>query len=552
VDLTVENMCGLLIRSRLLTPDGVRGMYSRWQADAKTAQGDIAQFGKWLVTNQFVTTYQAGLLARGQADCFFLNEYKILDRIGQGRMAGVYKAVHQLGQVVAIKVLPPSRAKDAQLYARFQREARLAMYLRHPNIVRAFQVGESNGLHYIVMEYLDGETLEDVLNRRNRLLPGEAVRLIYHLLQGLQHIHEQNLVHRDLKPSNLMLTPASPRGGQNDNTFRSTAKILDIGLGRALFDENAPAEPEDLQLTGEGVLLGTPDYLAPEQARDAHRADIRSDIYSVGCVLYHMLSGAPPFPDINIISQMVRHASEPPRPIRELNPAVPEGLQQVINCMLAKNPPQRYPNPNLASQALQPFLSPGAEVVQTLENDPQMRAYLKWLEERPKGGNKPALAPAPAPMAQLVRPAAPVAPPPAAPAPAVAAPRAVPVAVPAPGARPPAAPVVAAAPPADPVDALRKKKSKSKKKRKARLLAKLRRKKAAAAAAAAGVELVPVAAAPPALAGKRLGGLSTRDWILLGVGAGSVIIVGLLGMLMASKLSPEKTTEPPPAESSSP
>src|SRR5260370_30335680 len=109
-------------------------------------------------------------------------------------MAGVYKATHQVGQVVAIKVLPPSRAKDVQMYARFQREARLAMCLRHPNIVRAFQVGETNGLHYIVMEYLDGETLDEVLNRRGKLLPGEAVRLMYHLFHGLQHIHEQSLV----------------------------------------------------------------------------------------------------------------------------------------------------------------------------------------------------------------------------------------------------------------------------------------------------------------------------------------------------------------------
>ena len=376
MELTVQNMCGLLIRSRLLTPDGVKAMYTRWQADAKNAQGDVGQFGKWLAANHYLTSYQSALLARGQADCFFLNEYKILDRIGQGRMAGVYKAQHYLGQIVAIKVLPPSRSKDVQMFARFQREAKLALYLKHPNIVRGFQVGETTGLHYIVMEYLDGETLEDVLTRRTKLLPGEAVRLTYHLLQGLQHIHEQSLVHRDLKPSNLMLVPASPKGGPNDNTLRSTLKILDIGLGRALFDEgDSSAEidvDEDMQLTGEGVLLGTPDYLSPEQARDAHKADIRSDIYSVGCVIYHLLTGQPPFPDTNIISQMVRHATETAKPMKELNPAVPEGIQLVLNQMIAKNPVQRYQTPTQAASALQPFLSAGAEVAQTLENDPAM------------------------------------------------------------------------------------------------------------------------------------------------------------------------------------
>lgn len=497
MELTVENMCGLLIRSRLLTPDGVKGMYARWQAESKNATGDVAQFGKWLAANGYLTSYQSALLARGQADCFFLNEYKILDRIGQGRMAGVYKAQHHLGQIVAIKVLPPSRAKDAQMFARFQREAKLALCLRHPNIVRGFQVGETNGLHYIVMEYLDGETLEDVMHRRGKLLPGEAVRLMFHLLQGLQHIHEQSLVHRDLKPSNLMLVPASPKGGPNDNTLRSTLKILDIGLGRALFDEDSSAEFDetDMQLTGEGVLLGTPDYLAPEQARDAHRADIRSDIYSAGGVIYHLLTGQPPFPDTNIISQMVRHATEAPKPIRELNPAVPEALQQVIGQMLAKNPAQRFQTPAQAAQALQPFLSPGAEVVQTLENDAQTRAYLKWVEERAKAGSK-----------SVSRSAA------ARPAAALAA------------ARPGAAPQEGANP-AAPGKPRRSKLEK--KKRKARLLARLQKNKKAAGG-------VPVAAPPRARAGL---GLSLRDWILLGVGAGSVILVAVLGLLLANKLS---------------
>src|SRR5262249_20791579 len=155
---------------------------------------------------------------------FFLGEYKILDRIGRGRMAGVYKAVHQLGQVVAIKVLPPSKAKDPRTLGRFTREARLALKLKHPNVVRAFQVGEVNGLHYLVMESLEGEPLEEVLQRRKRLSPAEAVRVVHQALVGLQHIHEQGLVHRDLKPSNLMLVPA-PGSGQPDNTLRATVKV---------------------------------------------------------------------------------------------------------------------------------------------------------------------------------------------------------------------------------------------------------------------------------------------------------------------------------------
>src|SRR5262249_33292544 len=149
---------------------------------------------------------------------------RILDRLGKGRMAGVYKARHELGQVVAIKVLPPSKARDPQFLARFQREARLASRLNHPNIVRVFQGGRapegSGDLHYFVMEYIEGDTLDEVLRRRGKLPPTEGVRLVYLALLGLQHIHERGLVHRDLKPANLMLTPA-PEPGPTETTLRS-------------------------------------------------------------------------------------------------------------------------------------------------------------------------------------------------------------------------------------------------------------------------------------------------------------------------------------------
>src|SRR5262249_1156162 len=161
-------------------------------------------------------------------------------------------------------------------------------------------VGQTNGLHFLVMEYLEGETLEDVLQRRKRLPPHEAVRLVHQALQGLQHIHERGLVHRDLKPANLMLTP--PRApGEPDDTLGARVKILAGGLGRALRGGGARGAANHLQRTGEGVLLGTPDYLAPEQARDPRAVDIRADIYSLGCVLYHCLTGQPPFPDTNVL-----------------------------------------------------------------------------------------------------------------------------------------------------------------------------------------------------------------------------------------------------------
>ncbi|MBY0230723.1 MAG: serine/threonine protein kinase, partial [Gemmataceae bacterium] len=230
MELTVQNVYGLLLRSKLLTLDDAKAAFARWNEQARADAADVVKFANWLVAQKHLTDYQASLLARGHADGFFLGDYRILDRLGKGRMAGVYKAQHKLGQVVAIKVLPPSKAREPMLLARFQRESKLAVKLRHTNVVRAFQVGQTEELHYLVMEYLEGETLEDILHVRKRFPPAEAVQLVYQALQGLQHIHEQGLVHRDLKPSNLMLVPPPGPGP----TFKTTVKILDIGLGRIM------------------------------------------------------------------------------------------------------------------------------------------------------------------------------------------------------------------------------------------------------------------------------------------------------------------------------
>jgi serine/threonine protein kinase len=521
MEYTVQNVCGLLIRSKLMTPDEVKTMYQRWLAEAKDAAGNLAQFAKWLAANRYVTEYQATLVTRGHADDFFLGQYKILDRLGRGRMAGVYKASHQLGQVVAIKVLPPSRAREPQMLARFQREARLAMRLKHPNVVRAFQVGEQNGLHYLVMEYLEGETLDEVIQRRRLLPPAEAVRLLHQALLGLEHIHEQGLVHRDLKPSNLMLVPASP-SGPADTTARATVKILDIGLGRALFEEASPAPPagglEKLQLTAEGVLLGTPDYLSPEQARDPRAIDIRSDIYSLGCVLYHALAGQPPFPDNNIISQMVRHATEAPRPLKAFNPAVQDGLQQIVSRMLQKDPAQRYATPEKAAQALQAFLAAGNEPAHGIEAEPQMRKYLTWLETGGNGANDPA-ATRPSPSGTVPSAAAREASTPRAPAkPPSGSQKAVPTPPPAPSTQVPGP----------------RKHSKKHKRRRSALHTGAGKTSAAKRAEEFDVELVPAAATAkqpvPEAAPWRL---SRRDWMLLGIGAGAVILAAGAGVLFA-------------------
>jgi serine/threonine protein kinase len=364
----------MLGRSRLLPADEAEALHRRWKDDTGGADDQVEAFGKFLVHRKVLTPYQAAMVQRGRADGFFLNGYKILDRVGKGQMGGVYKAVHALGQMVALKILPASKARDQHVLGRFQREARLLTQLDHPNVVRAFQVGEAGGVHYIVMEFIEGETLDEVLATRKRLPVPEAARLFSQVLAGLQHLHEKRMIHRDLKPSNLML---SPEPGRHGSTWDCTVKILDIGLGRGLFDEGTPEAKMETQLTVEGAVLGTPDYLAPEQAKDARSADVRADIYSAGCVLYHAVTGRTPYPDTNIMSQMLRHATEAPTPLKELVPDVPPGLQEVLDTFLAKEPEKRYQTPAEAAEALKPFVANTGAAAAPASLVPE---YQKWLE----------------------------------------------------------------------------------------------------------------------------------------------------------------------------
>lgn len=348
--LSVERICNELNRKGLLPVQDIRDLRQRWLREAGASAGDAALFAKWLARHRYITDYQADVLLRRRHDPLVLGSYKLRGRIGRGPMAGVYEAVHPSGQAVAIKVMPPARAADPKMLARFQREARLAVRLCHPNVIRTFEAGEHHGIHFLVMELLRGETLKDVLLRRGRLPVPEVVRLIYQALLGLQHVHELGMVHRDLEPDNLMLVPGS--ADQADTTRSSTVKILDIGLGRALFDAGSA------DLTATGDQLGTPLYCAPEQSKDPRQADIRSDIYSLGCVLYHALTGQPPFEDRGAIRLVLSHAGDPPPRLASMNLGVPDGLQAFLDVMLAKDPALRFPIPGQAAQELRPFLMP--------------------------------------------------------------------------------------------------------------------------------------------------------------------------------------------------
>jgi serine/threonine protein kinase len=355
--LSIERICNELNRKGLLSPADIRNLRQRWLREAGASAADPVLFGKWLAQQGQLTSYQADVLLRRRDDPLVLGSYKVRGRIGRGPMAGVYDALHPRGQAVAIKLLPPTRTADPKVLARFQREARLAMRLHHPNVIRTFEAGEHHGIHFLVMELLRGETLKEVLLRRGRLPAAEAIRLIYQALLGLQHVHEQGMVHRDLEPGNLMLVPGS--ADPANTTLNSTVKILDIGLGRALFEAGAP-DGVPFNLTASSDQLGTPLYCSPEQSADPRQVDIRSDIYSLGCVFFHTLAGQPPFEDRGSVRLVISHASEPPPRLATLNLGMPAGLQEILDSMLAKDPALRFPTPGHAAQELRRFLLPNS------------------------------------------------------------------------------------------------------------------------------------------------------------------------------------------------
>jgi hypothetical protein len=275
-----------------------------------------------------------------------LGSYELLDRLGKGGMGEVYRARHiHLGKPFAVKVLSRRWSGQAELMSRFRREALAAGRLEHPNLVRATDAGEADGTQFLVMELLEGEDLARRTKRLGRWAVADACEAVRQAALGLQHAHEAGLVHRDVKPHNLFLTTDS------------VVKVLDLGLAR-LREGAVPAGEE----TQPGMFLGTPDYAAPEQLLDSRTADARADLYGLGCALFYLLAGMPPFGDARhptTASKRQAHLTEPPPELRALRADVPEGLAAVVAKLLAKDPQQRYATAAEVAAALAPFAAGG-------------------------------------------------------------------------------------------------------------------------------------------------------------------------------------------------
>ncbi len=261
--------------------------------------------------------------------------YEILEKIGQGSMGNVYRAKQlSMDRTVALKILSPDLAKDEKFVERFFREARSVARLNHPKIMQGIDVGESNGVHYFVMEYLDGPTVGDIVRRGGAMDQRRAIHIAEQISQALEHASEHDLVHRDIKPDNIMMTSSG------------TAKLCDLGLAKVISDDKEENKKK---------RMGTPNYISPEQARGDDGIDIRTDIYSLGATLYHMVTGRVPFEGEGAREVIRKHIDEPLLPPSEVREELDPKIDNIIKKMMKKDPEDRYENPATLRKVLKEY-----------------------------------------------------------------------------------------------------------------------------------------------------------------------------------------------------
>jgi eukaryotic-like serine/threonine-protein kinase len=285
-----------------------------------------------------LTKFQADQILKGRYKGFVLGKYRLLDRIGMGGMGQVYLAEHMtMRRRVAVKVLPPDRSDNPFSKERFLREARAAALLEHPNLCRAYDLETDGDVTYIVMEYIEGVSLHELTMRRGPQGHVRVAHLLRQIALGLQCVHDRALIHRDIKPANLLM----------DKT--GVVRILDLGLVRSELDDDALTR-------GEGAkVVGTADYLAPEQAVASSKVDGRADLYSLGCTAYFLLTGEPPFKTEKLSQKLIAHQTCEVKPVHLVRPTVPVEFSAVISKLLSKKPEHRYPSAMEVIHALEPW-----------------------------------------------------------------------------------------------------------------------------------------------------------------------------------------------------
>jgi serine/threonine-protein kinase len=390
---TFAELLDVLRRLHLLEPPQLETL-ARQSAGRNVDPRAVA---KQLVEQGLLTHFQANQLFKGKGSDLLLGSYVLLELLGEGGMGAVYKARNwKLGQVVALKLIRKERLTNPAAVRRFQREIRASAQLTHPNIVRARDADEVNGTHLLVMEYVaGGQDLHKLVREHGRLPFEQACRFLQQAAVGLQHAFERGLVHRDIKPHNLLLASnRSQESGvrsQGESRAKSgmltpdsclltpVVKILDFGLARL-----GEGDDESSTLTQEGSVMGTMDYLAPEQARDSHTADIRSDLYSLGCTMYFLLTGQAPFPGGTAAEKMYKHQFAEPMPLQVLRPETPNAVADIVGKLMAKRPEDRYQAPAELALDLEAFLA-GRPVSASATASTRVRAAIQDLVFSPDG-----------------------------------------------------------------------------------------------------------------------------------------------------------------------
>jgi serine/threonine protein kinase len=330
----------LVQKSGVVDNERLSAYLAKLRAAGAVAPEEPAEFASLLIRDGILTFFQAEQILQGRWRRFTIGRYKVLERLGAGKQAAVYLCQHTgLQRRVAVKVLPASSNNDPMCVQRFVHECRILAGLDHFNIVRVYELGQEDTLHYMVMEYVDGSSLQHIVEKGGPMAVNRAAHYMRQAALGLQHAHEiAGIVHRDIKPADVLLD----RGGG--------VKIIDMGLARFSDDE-----PAVLTARHDDVILGTLDYMAPEQAIDPHRVDIRADIYSLGATFYFCLTRYTPFRGGTAAQTLIWQQTRQPEPLRQLRRRIPEGLAALIERMLAKDPAQRPPTPQQVVDALAPY-----------------------------------------------------------------------------------------------------------------------------------------------------------------------------------------------------
>ena len=340
VPTSIDDLIKLIRKSGMVDEPHLNA-YLEKQARSGHSLTDVKKLAGSMVKDGLLTYFQAEQFLLGKSRGFHIGKYKLLERIGFGGMGQVFLCEHMyMRRRVAIKVLPPTKAAEPAAIGRFYREARAAAALDHPNIVRTHDIDQDGNLHFLVMEYVDGSSMLDIIKKTGPMDVTRACNYIWQAVQGLDHANRVGVVHRDIKPGNILVD----RFG--------VSKILDMGL--ALFYHT-----DDDMLTlkyDEKSVLGTADYVAPEQTLDSHKVDVRADIYSLGATFYFLLAGHPPFPDGTIAQKLISHQTRTPTPIRQLRPEVPAEVAAVLEKMLTKSKEDRYQTPEEVYSAMLPFV----------------------------------------------------------------------------------------------------------------------------------------------------------------------------------------------------